>query len=121
MSGTHQGPAGPIPRVIIVDETGAPVGAGTTSTGTVQPTQLLGAVLTTGENSMWPNMLSITVVNNTASTGNITVNAVGDAIIVEPGESVGWDAAPSSVLSTLTITVPAGTAGRMFGTRAAGV
>lgn len=91
------------------------------ATATVQPTQLLGALLTTGENYMWPNMLSITVINNAASTGNITLNAVGDAIVVEPGESVGWDAATSSVLSTLTITVPAGTTGRMFGTRFAPV
>ena len=86
-------------------------------TSGIQPTQLLGALLTTGENYMWSNMLSLTVINNAASTGNITLNAVGDAIVVEPGESIGWDAATSSVLSTLTITVPAGTTGRMFGTR----
>lgn len=92
-------------------------GSGGTTTTPVQPTQLLGSLLTTGENYMWPNLLSITVINNTASTGNITLNAVSDAIVVEPGESISWDAAPSSVLSTLTITVPAGTTGRMFGTR----
>ena len=96
---------------------GAISGSGGTTTTPVQPTQLLGTLLTTGENYMWSNMLSITVVNNAASTGNITLNAVSDAIVVEPGESISWDAAPSSVLSTLTITVPAGTTGQMFGTR----
>ena len=91
------------------------------ATATVQPTQLLGALLVAGENYMWPNILSVTVINNAVSTGNITLNAVGDAIVVAPGESIGWDAATSSVLSTLTITVPAGTTGRMFGTRYAPV
>lgn len=92
-------------------------GSGGTTTTPVQPTQLLGALLTTGENSMWSNMLSVTVINNSASTGNITLNAISGGIVIEPGESIGWDAAPSSVLSTLTITVPAGTTGQMFGTR----
>ena len=92
-------------------------GSGGTTTTPIQSTQLLGALLTTGENYMWSSLLSITVINNAASTGNITLNAVSDAIVVEPGESISWDAAPSSVLSTLTITVPAGTTGRMFGTR----
>ena len=92
-------------------------GSGGTTTTPIQSTQLLGALLTTGENYMWSSLLSITVINNAASTGNITLNAVSDAVVVEPGESISWDAAPSSVLSTLTITVPAGTTGRMFGTR----
>ena len=92
-------------------------GSGGTTTTPIQSTQLLGALLTTGENYMWSSLLSITVINNAASTGNITLNAVSDAVVVEPGESISWDAAPSSVLSTLTITVPAGTTGQMFGTR----
>ena len=87
------------------------------ATTTVQPTQLLGALLVPGDNYMWPNMLSVTVVNNMVSTGNIVINSVSETIAIEPGESVSWDAAPSSVLSAMTITVPADTTGRMFGTR----
>ena len=82
-----------------------------------QPTQALGITLNQGVSTSWDNMLSLTLVNDDASTGDITIALESVTTYLKPGESVSWDAAPSSVLSTLTITVPAGTTGRMFGTR----
>ena len=82
-----------------------------------QPTQALGITLNQGESTSWDNMLSLTLVNDDASTGDITIALESFATYLKPGESVSWDAAPSSVLSVITITTPVGTTGRMFGTR----
>lgn len=81
-----------------------------------QPTQALGITLNQGVSTSWDNMLSLTLVNDDASTGDITIALESVTTYLKPGESVSWDAAPSSVLSTLTITTPVGTTGRMFGT-----
>lgn len=86
-----------------------------------QPTQALGITLNQGESTSWDNMLSLTLVNDDASTGDITIALESFATYLKPGESVSWDAAPSSVLSVVTITTPVGTTGRMFGIRYAPV
>lgn len=67
------------------------------------------------------NMQSLALVNDKSSTGNITIASAGSTVVLKPGEVVGWEAASGSTLTAVTITLPAGTTGRMFGTRAATV
>lgn len=82
-----------------------------------QPTQALGITLGQGEATSWDNMLSLTLVNDDTSTGNISIALESFTTYLKPGETISWDAEPSSVLSVVTFTVPADTTGRMFGTR----
>jgi hypothetical protein len=109
--------------VALVDfYTGLPVdgstnGGGTSSTA-VPPTEPFNSTLVAGVTVTSTNMQSLVLVNDESSTGNISITSAGSTVVLMPGESVGWEAASGGTLTTLTITLPVGTTGRMFGTRA---
>lgn len=87
----------------------------TTST----PTEPYNQTLTEGITVTNTDMQSLALVNDESSTGNITIASAGSIVVLKPGEVVSWEATSGSTLTAVTITLPAGTTGRMFGTRAA--
>lgn len=87
----------------------------------VTPTEPFNTTLAEGVTTTATNMQSLALVNDESSTGNISIASAGSTVVLKPGEVVGWEAASGSTLTVVTITLPAGTTGRMFGTRAATV
>ena len=112
--------------VALVDyHTGLPItgfGESEPTTPTVvAPTEPFNSPLAEGVTVTSTTMQSLTLVNDESSTGNITIVSAGSTVVLKPGEVVGWEAASGGTLTAVTITLPAGTTGRMFGTRASTV
>ena len=114
--------------VALVDyHTGLPItgfgggGSEPTTPTVVAPTEPFNLTLAEGVTVTSTTMQSLTLVNDEGSTGNIAIVSAGSTVVLKPGEVVGWEATSGGTLTAVTITLPADTTGRMFGTRAATV
>ena len=96
-------------------------GSEPTTPTVVAPTEPFNSPLAEGVTVTSTTMQSLTLVNDEGSTGNIAIVSAGSTVVLKPGEVVGWEAASGGTLTAVTITLPAGTTGRMFGTRASTV